>query len=548
MPDRGEELITNRLEKLSRIKDMGIDPYPISFGITNTISQALNLLDKNKDGIDKDPIKVVLAGRLIRLRVMGKASFLDLRDGTGVIQGYLRKDLLHENYDLLKELDLWDHVGISGELIFTQTGEPSIKAENLTLLSKSLRPPPDKWHGLKDVELRYRQREIDLSSNDDVRARFIKRSRIVSAIRSFLDSRNFVEVETPVLVPVAAGAMAKPFITNHNALNRTLYMRIATELYLKRCIIGGLDRVYEIGRVFRNEGIDLSHNPEYTLLESYQAYTDLQGVMEMVESMISIVVDSVNGNTNVDWNDHVIDFSTPWAKIRLQDAIREFSGIDLDEFPDPSSLAGRMREAGIAVTQEVSWGRLVDKIISDKVEPHLIQPTFLIDYPAEMSPLAKRKTSDGNYVDRFEAFIGGMEIGNAYSELNDPIDQRIRFQSQEELRDQHADEDFDRIDDAFLDALEYGMPPTGGLGLGIDRLVMLLTDQKNIREVVLFPHLSLSQEEIFRFVDDLITDNRQLPMSTDEFTEYIYKALTEDLRSRITKDEIQNRVEQANVN
>ena len=548
MPDRGEELITSRLEKLSRIKDMGIDPYPISFEITNTIAEALNLLDKNKDTSDKESIKVVLAGRLIRLRVMGKASFLDLRDGTGAIQGYLRKDLLHDNYDLVRELDLWDHVGISGELIFTQTGEPSIKAESITLLSKSLRPPPDKWHGLRDVELRYRQREIDLSSNDEIRERFIKRSRIVSSIRSFLDSRNFIEVETPVLVPVAAGAMAKPFITNHNALDRTLYMRIATELYLKRCIIGGLDRVYEIGRVFRNEGIDLSHNPEYTLLESYQAYTDLQGVMEMVESMISTVVDSVNGSTNVKWNDHVIDFSSPWKKIRLHDAIHEFSGIDIDQFTDPISLAGRMREAGITVTQEVSWGRLVDKVLSDKVEPHLIQPTFLVDYPAEMSPLAKRKVSDGNYVDRFEAFIGGMEIANAYSELNDPIDQRVRFQSQEELRNQHTDEDFDRIDDAFLDALEYGMPPTGGLGLGIDRIVMLLTDQKNIREVILFPHLSLSQEEIFRFVDDLIIGNKQLAMTADEFTEYIYKELTDDLRSRITKDEIQNRVKQSNDN
>jgi len=548
MPDRGEELVASRLKKLHRIKDMGINPYPITFDITNTISEALSMLSTSNDNTSEivQSVKVVLAGRVMRIRVMGKASFLDLRDVTGTIQVYLKKDLLEGNYDLLKELDLWDHVGISGELIFTKSGEPSIKANYLTLLSKTLRPPPDKWHGLRDAEQRYRQREIDLSSNEEIRERFIKRSRIISAIRAFLDSRNFVEVETPVLVPVAAGAIAKPFITNHNALDRTLYMRIATELYLKRCIIGGLDRVYEIGRVFRNEGIDSSHNPEFTLLESYQAYTDLRGVMEMVESMVSTVVNNINCSKHVEWNNHVIDFSTNWKKIRLRDAIYEFSGVDIDELQDPILLASRMRDLGIVVTQEVSWGRLVDKILSDKVEPYLIQPTFLIDYPAEMSPLAKRKSSEGNYVDRFEAFIGGMEIANAYSELNDPIDQRIRFQNQEQLRSEHIDEDFDRVDDAFLDALEYGMPPTGGLGLGIDRLVMLLTGQKNIREVVLFPHLSLSQEEVFRCIDDLIGNKNQSDLNVSEFTDYIYKELTEDLRSRITKDEIQNRVEQYN--
>lgn len=547
MADRGEELLHNRAEKLARLRQRGIDPYPARFPRTHTLKEAaasLKATESSGDGARP----VAVAGRITSVRRMGKAGFVDLQDGTGRLQAHLRRDVLGDDYGLLADLDLGDHVGVQGPLLRTRTGEPTVEAHRVTVLSKAMRPPPEKWHGLRDVEQRFRQREVDLLSNDEVRARFVLRSRLVEKIRRFLGGRGFIEVETPVLVPVAAGGMARPFVTQHNALSRTLYLRIATELYLKRCIIGGLDRVFEIGRVFRNEGLDYDHNPEYTLLESYQAYADYEDTMELVETMVSSAARSLLRTERVRWNGTVIDVSVPWRRLNLRKAILDCSGIDIDEQADTASLASRMRALNIPVTQEVSWGRLVDKLLSDKVEPTLVQPTFLVDYPVEMSPLAKRKPDDPRYVERFEAFAGGMEIANAFSELNDPVEQRRRFLEQEELRKLHGDEEFDRMDEAFLDALEHGMPPTGGLGMGIDRLAMLFSGQPTIREVVLFPHLSLSQDEVFREVDQAI---RELvgsePSGTGAKAEAVAarcaERLPEELRSRITDAEIRSRVE-----
>lgn len=420
---------------------------------------------------------------------MGKATFIDLRDATEKLQIYLRRDLLKENYQLLDDLDLGDFLGATGILFKTRTGEVTLEAREAILLTKSVRPPPEKWHGIRDVEIRYRQRYLDLIGNPEINTLFQTRSRIITQIRSFLDNRGFIEVDTPVLVPVPAGAMAQPFITHHHALDRTLYLRIATELYLKRLIVGGMDKVYEIGRVFRNEGIDWYHNPEYTLLESYEAYADYTDVMRMVEEMVASVAQAVLGNTLVQREDQTIDFTPPWRRVSLREEVQRLSGIDIDSTLDPAMLGAEMRKKGIEVRVEESRGRLLDKLLGTFVEPTLFQPTFLVDYPVEMSPLAKAKPDNPKYVERFEAFAAGMEIANSFTELNDPQVQRKRFEDQETLRKQFGNEDFDRLDEDFLTAIEYGMPPTGGLGIGIDRLVMLLTNQRTIRDVLLFPQL-----------------------------------------------------------
>jgi lysyl-tRNA synthetase class 2 len=485
-----------------------------------------------------------VAGRIVAMRVMGKAAFLHLQDATGRIQVHLRRDLLDEGFRLLKELDLGDFLGARGPLFRTRTGEPTVEAKRITLLSKALRPPPDKWHGLRDTEQRYRQREVDLLSNEETRHRFILRSRTVEEIRRFLAGRDFIEVETPILVPVAAGAMAQPFVTRHNALDRALYLRIATELYLKRCIIGGLDRVFEMGRVFRNEGLDARHNPEFSTLESYQAYADYTDVMEMVESMVSACARRVLGGASAPWGDQTIDFTSPWPRLDLRQTIIDRAGVDIEELTDAPSLAERMRGLGIQVTQEASWGRLVDKLLSETVEPTLIQPTFLVDYPMEMSPLAREKPDDPGYVERFEAFAGGMEIANAFTELNDPQEQRRRFAEQEEFRGLHAQEDFDRLDEEFLTALEYGMPPTGGLGVGIDRLVMLFTNQSTIREVLLFPHLSWSQAEIFREIDKQVrAAGAGGARGVEQLMELVKTALPAEVLARTTDAELESRID-----
>ncbi|MSQ40713.1 MAG: lysine--tRNA ligase [Dehalococcoidia bacterium] len=494
MPQPGEELIQHRRAKLEALRQRSIDPYPPRYHRSHTTEEALALLTQaEKDapqGESRRTEGVSVAGRITAMRAMGKAAFLDIRDGSGRIQLHLRRDVLGEEaYRLLDSLDLGDFLGAEGPLFRTRKGEPTLEANRLTLLTKSLRPLPEKWHGLQDVEQRFRQRYLDLIANPKVREVFIARSRIIAAIRRFLDGRGFLEVETPILVPVAAGAMARPFVTRHNALDRTLYLRIATELYLKRLIVGGFDKVYEIGRVFRNEGIDQNHNPDFTLLESYEAYADYRHVMEMVESMVSSVAQEVLGTLQITWNGVPIDLTPPWRRLSLLQEVHSRTGMDIGDYPDAPSLAAKMRSLGIPVEQRASRGRLLDKLVSATVEPHLTQPTFLLDYPVEMSPLAKRKPENPALVERFEGFIGGLEIANSFTELNDPIEQRERLQEQEALLRAFQEEEMDRLDEDFLLALEHGMPPTGGLGMGIDRLVMVLTGQPNLREVMLFPQM-----------------------------------------------------------
>jgi lysyl-tRNA synthetase class 2 len=419
---------------------------------------------------------------------MGKMSFLDIRDGSGKIQLCFRYDLLgQERYEFLQEIDIGDIIGAQGKLFRTKAGEISLEASDFTMLCKSLHSLPEKWHGLVDVEKRYRQRYLDLISNEDSKTIFRLRSQIVTAIRSFLNRQGFMEVETPVLQPQAGGALARPFVTHHHALDEDLYLRIALELHLKRLVIGGFDKVYEMGCAFRNEGISVTHNPEFTLLECYQAYSDYNDMMNLVEEMVSYVAQEVLGDTRIAYNGKTIDLAPPWQRLYLHEAVENYSGIDFERYPDTASLRSRIAGLGIEVDPSKGRGRLIDELISTFVEPNLTQPTFLLDYPVEMSPLAKRKQGNDHLVERFEAFINGIEIANAFTELNDPLEQRERFQQQ--LRERVGDEEVEVADEDFLQALEYGMPPTGGLGIGIDRLVMLLTGQNSIREVILFPQL-----------------------------------------------------------
>jgi lysyl-tRNA synthetase class 2 len=496
MADREDTLLANRAAKLERLRANGIDPYPAHFHRTCDAATATGLFESVERGEQPEEKlqNISLAGRVVSMRTMGKAAFLDLRDSSGSIQALLRQNNLKEGFDLLKDLDLGDHLGVRGNLIRTRTGEITTDALELTVTAKGMRPLPEKFHGLRDVETRYRQRYLDLISNQEIMPVFVLRSKIISGIRRFLDDRGFLEVDTPILVPVAAGAHAKPFVTHHNALDQQLYLRIATELYLKRLIIGGFDKVYEIGRVFRNEGIDQDHNPEFTLLESYEAYADYNDVMDMVEQMISTIAVAVNGSALVTMGENVIDFTPPWQRVSLREELQVRSGIDLETYDD-DALRRRATELGIDTKVLESRGRLIDKLLSTFVEPHLIQPTFVLDYPEEMSPLAKAKPGVPGYVERFEAFACGMEIANSYSELNDPQVQRERFETQEQIRELYEDEEVDRQDDDFLTAMEYGMPPTGGLGIGIDRLVMLLAGQPSIRDVLLFPQMR-SQRDV----------------------------------------------------
>ena len=492
MVRKGGDLLLSRREKFQRLRSKGVEPFPHRYRRTHTIGEAVALFrsQEAKEGAQVRTTPVTVAGRIMALRGMGRATFLNIQDVSGSIQVHLRRDVLEQDYNLARDLDLGDFLGAHGPLFLTHTGEVTLEASQITFLAKSMRPLPEKWHGLSDVEMRHRQRYLDLITNQEARRNFRVRSQIISAIRRFLDSQGFMEVETPVLVPVAAGAMAQPFATHHNSLDRDLYLRIATELYLKRLIIGGLDKVYEIGRVFRNEGIDQDHNPEFTLLESYEAYADYNDVMVMVEQMVSTVAQEALGTTKVQFGEDTIDFAPPWRRLSLREEVQRCTGIDFQDFPDASALEGKMKAVGIPVEGRSSRGRLIDKLVTASVEHQLVQPTFLLDYPLEMSPLAKQKPDDPSLVERFEGFAGGMEIANAFSELNDPDEQRRRFLEQEDLRrEMQLEEDTDRLDEDFLLALEYGMPPTGGLGMGVDRLAMLLTGQTSIREVILFPQL-----------------------------------------------------------
>jgi len=489
MTSRLERITEQRLDSLSRIRARGIDPYPHSYRPSHTVREAITLFEQQGDSSQD----ISLAGRIMSKRSMGKISFLDIRDSSGKIQLSLRYDLLgRERYEFLQDIDIGDIIGAEGKLFRTKAGELTLEVSDFAMLCKSLRPLPEKWHGLADVEKRYRQRYLDLISNEESKSIFTLRSKIITAIRSFLDEQGFMEVETPVLQPHAGGALARPFVTHHHALDEDLYLRIALELHLKRLVVGGFDKVYEMGRAFRNEGISVRHNPEFTLLECYQAYSDYNDMMRLVEEMLVYIAQEALGNTNLACNGKTIDLGLPWQRLYLREAIKEYCGIDFEDYPDAASLRTRMTEMGMEVEPSKGRGRLIDELISTFVEPKLIQPTFLLDYPVEMSPLAKRKRGDDRLVERFEGFVAGMEIANAFTELNDPLEQRERFRQQ--LKEQVADEEVEIADEDFLQALEYGMPPTGGLGIGIDRLVMLLANQQSVREVILFPQLKTKPE------------------------------------------------------
>ena len=488
MTSRLDRIAQQRRQKLERLRGRGINPYPYGYHRSHTTQQALELL-KQQETSQAEAAVVSIAGRIMANRPMGKISFLDLRDGSGKIQLCFYKDRLsEERLELFKELDIGDIIGVSGKLFRTKSGEPTVEVENFTLLAKSLQPLPEKWHGLIDVERRYRQRYLDLIANAEAREIFRVRSQVITAIRDFLNQRGFLEVETPVLQPSAGGALARPFTTHHHALDQDFYLRIAPELHLKRLIIGGFDRVYELGRIFRNEGVSTKHNPEFTMLESYEAYADYNDIMRMVEEMVSEVSQRVLGSDKIKFGDETIDLKPPWQRLELRQAITKYSGIDFEDYPDADSLRVAMSGLKMEVDPQKDRGKLIDELISTFVEPNLMQPTFLVDYPVEMSPLAKTKPDNKRLVERFEAFAGGIEIANAFTELNDPIEQRERFLRQQKERKVEAEVE-EVIDQDFLLALEYGMPPAGGLGVGIDRLVMVLTGQQSIREVILFPQL-----------------------------------------------------------
>ncbi|HOG46459.1 MAG TPA: lysine--tRNA ligase [Anaerolineae bacterium] len=477
-----------RLAKLERLRASGIDPYPARFKPSHTCAGALAAFEAAE--VRGEAVEATIGGRLISVRQMGKSTFAHIADGTGRLQIYLRIDEVGEEaYERFnRDLDLGDFVGARGEMFRTRSGEPTLRVREYTLLAKALRPIPSQWYGLRDVEQRYRQRYLDLLVNPEARRIFEVRTRLVTAVRRLLDERGFLEVETPILQPIYGGAAARPFTTYHNELEQTLYLRIADELYLKRLIVGGLDRVYEIGRDFRNEGVSYKHNPEFTQLEAYQAYADYYDMMELVEQVWSQAAIAVLGEATVERGGHRIDLTPPWRRVTMRDAILEATGVDIEAARDQAGLQAAVAERGLTVAPQPTWGKLVDELFSTFVEPTLIAPTFIIDYPVELSPLAKRKAGAPHLTERFEFFIGGLELGNAFSELNDPLDQRERFAAARRAL-AAGDEEAHPMDEPFLLALEYGMPPTGGVGFGIDRMTMLFTGQTSIREVVLFPQL-----------------------------------------------------------
>lgn len=487
------QLMQIRREKLQKIREMGFNPYPYEFAQThksNDIKENFEVLEEKE---------VSIAGRMMSVRLMGKAAFCHIQDEQGRIQAYVRKNEVgDEVFELFKILDIGDHVGIKGLVFKTRTGEISVFAKELTLLSKSLRPLPivkeKEEDGQKvvydqfaDKEMRYRQRYVDLVVNPEVKDVFVKRSRIISAIREFLDNNDFLEVETPILQPIYGGAAARPFVTHHNALDIKLYLRIADELYLKRLIAGGFDRVYEISKDFRNEGMDRFHNPEFTMLELYVAYKDYKWMMDFVEQLFGHVAQKVLGTTKLQFGEYEIDLQAPWRRLTMYDAIKEYTGVDISGM-DEQALRATADDLHIELSPEMGAGKIIDEIFGELVEPKLIQPTFIMDYPLEMSPLAKKHRENPRIVERFEPIIGGKEVANAFSELNDPIDQKERFEDQLKLK-ARGDLEAQEMDEDYIRALEIGMPPTAGLGIGIDRLIMLFTGQSSIRDVILFPQM-----------------------------------------------------------
>lgn len=473
-----------RRQKMAALAEKGVEPFGRTFDWTH---HAVDILENFESFTEEQVVRV--PGRVMAIRGHGKTTFLDLHDKTGRIQVYVRKDTLGEEaYELLKLFDIGDWIGVIGTVFRTKMGEISIKAQKVEFLSKTLRPLPEKWHGLKDVELRYRQRYVDLMTNPESRKTFIQRTKIVKELRNFLDSRDFLEVETPMMHPIAGGAAARPFITHHNALDMKLYMRIAPELYLKRLIVGGLERVYELGRVFRNEGIDTRHNPEFTIMEVYQAFGDYQAMMELTEQAIAHVAQAVLGTTKITYQGTEIDLTPPWRRMTMPEAIKKYSGIDFDNIHTVEEARTVAQAIGLEPGKHDGIGKIMNAVFEEVAEAKLIQPTFIIGHPKEISPLAKSNKENPEVTDRFEAFIYGREMANAFSELNDPIDQRERFQKQVQERAE-GDDEAHMMDEDFVTALEFGLPPTGGLGIGIDRLVMLLTDSASIRDVLLFPHM-----------------------------------------------------------
>ena len=476
------DLLQVRREKLDQLRQAGMDPFVQTSYPVDTHAKDIT------DHYDQYEGKTVsLAGRMMSKRVMGKASFADLQDNSGRMQLFVGRDNLGTDaYQWFKKYDIGDIIGVKGEVFTTKTGQISVRVHEMTLLSKSLQPLPEKFHGLTNTDQRYRQRYVDLIMNPEVRDTFVKRSQIISAIRTYLAGEGFMEVETPILVNNAGGAAARPFETHFNALNEDLKLRISLELYLKRLIVGGLERVYEIGRVFRNEGLDTRHNPEFTLMELYQAYTDYHGMMDLTENLYRHVAKTVLGTTTITYNGVEMDLGKPFKRITMVDAVKEYSGVDFNEIHTLEEARAIAKEKGIEYEERHQKGDILNLFFEEYVESHLIQPTFVMDHPVEISPLTKKKPDNPDYVERFEFFLNGWEMANAYSELNDPIDQRQRFAAQEELFAQ-GDEEANHTDEDFLNALEIGMPPTGGIGFGIDRMCMIFTDSPAIRDVLLFP-------------------------------------------------------------
>lgn len=479
-----------RRDKLVNLQEQGVDPFGGKFARTHLAADIIKDYELfSKEELEEKDIPVVVAGRIMTKRGKGKAGFTHIQDMSGQIQVYVRKDAIgDEAYDVFNTLDLGDIIGITGKVFKTNTGELSIKAEQLELMTKSLRPLPEKYHGLKDVEQRYRQRYLDLITNLESRETFIQRSKIIQTMREYLNNQGFLEVETPMMHSIPGGAAARPFITHHNALDIDLYMRIAIELHLKRLVVGGMEKVYEIGRVFRNEGVSTRHNPEFTMIELYEAYADFEDIMKLTENMVAHIALEVLGTTDITYGEHEINLKPEWKRLHMADAVKEVTGVDFWQQLTDEEARALAKEHGVEITESMSYGHILNEFFEQKVEDTLIQPTFIYGHPVEVSPLAKTNQEDPRFTDRFELFIVGREHANAFSELNDPIEQRKRFEQQVAERDAGNDEAH-LMDEDFLEALEFGLPPTGGLGIGIDRLVMLLTNAPSIRDVLLFPQM-----------------------------------------------------------
>jgi len=488
LDDLSEQMKVRR-EKMQGLITKGMEPFGDKYELTHHAQEVVDRF------LELENQKVSIAGRMMSVRGHGKASFANLMDISGRIQLYFRQDVIGEEaYEIFNELDIGDIIGVTGRVFKTKRGEISVEVNTFTLLTKSLRPMPEKWHGLKDMETRYRQRYLDLIANPEVRDVFVVRSKIIRALRRYLDDLDFLEVETPVLHPIAGGAAAKPFVTHHNALDMDMYLRIAPELYLKRLIVGGFEKVYELGRVFRNEGISYKHNPEFTMIELYQAYANYEDGMRLTEEVIAHVAQEVLGSTRINYEGQEIDLAPPWKRISMLDAIQEQTGVDFRDVTSLDKAVAIAKELGLAVEKGAGIGNIINAAFEEFVEPTLIQPTFIMDHPVEISPLAKRKASSPAFTDRYEAFVFTREIANGFSELNDPIDQKGRFLSQVSQRES-GDDEAHMMDEDFVTALEYGLPPTAGLGIGVDRLVMLLTNAHSIRDVILFPHMRQKVEQ-----------------------------------------------------